>query len=455
MKNNRNILFGLLALLFVSVSCINNNEEYLFGDNPNVRFEKLKGNYVKTLIGAENGWIGYYAPNDKVGGFAILMKFDKEGNVQMASDYNKGANDNTTTYRIDKKLKIQLVFESHGILHQIYETAQNGVEGEYVFNILNVTDDAVELESATDFGYDGSGVTKLTLKKATADDWNFEEIYKTTPKLADTYKANGRYWRTMYVEGTTIKASFSYIEGYNSKAINRYSIIKKLNQKGGVTVENVPIAITKKGFKFLKPYMINGKEVTNFEYDEEKNYFVSKDGGQTTIVEHTEENPVVYYPAVAMGEDGKYSSQLYFHSRWFPSVKASSSFLFKLQYKKSKVDRFYIDFNTDADGQLAQKEEAIINLKLPAGRKKVYRSVFCTVERVKDKTIRFKIKGELKDYIPVSFRRVFAKKLMDILTNPKGFYVEETEHPTPFKTYKGYIYISVANPAIRFSTIRL
>ncbi len=292
-------------------------------------------------------------------------------------------------------------------MHQIYETAQNGVEGEYVFNILNVTDDTIELESATDFGYGGSEVTKLTLKKATTEQWNFDKVYENTSKITNGYKTS-KYWRTIYVEGTDIKESFSYVDGYSSEKIN----------------------ITNEGFIFLKPYVINGKEVAVFKYDEANNRFVSEDGGQKTIIEHTDDNPVIYYPAVSMGEDGELVSQLYSYSRWWPTVKAQSSFLFKkLIYEKSK--------------------KAIIRVISLFGTFKI----LCTVERVKNEKIMFKIKGDLEDYVRSIFKRRYVKKLTDVLTNPKGFYVEETQHKTPFGVYKGYLYISVANPQVRFSTL--
>ncbi len=291
MKKNRNIIFGLLALLFVSVSCTDNSEEYLFKDNPNARFEKLKNDYVNTLTSAENGWIGYYAPNDKVGGYVLLMKFDKDGNVTMSSDYNQGGNDNTSTYRIDKKLKVQLVLETHAVLHQIYETNQNGVEGEYVFNILSVTDDTVELESATDFGYGGSSVTKLTLKKADAEHWNLEKVYNNLAGLnagdADFMTFMDYSKKRIYVKDTEVSKTFEFVFDRLGAEINRFAKITTVDAEGNETIEEVPVLINHDGFSFAKPYKINGVEVKDFTYDETTKVFTSQDGGQTTIIENT------------------------------------------------------------------------------------------------------------------------------------------------------------------------
>ncbi len=302
MKNNRNIIFSFLALLFVSVACTDNSEDYLFKDNPNARFEKLKKDYVNTLTSAENGWIGYYAPNDKVGSYVLLMKFDKDGNVTMSSDYNQGGNDNTSTYRIDKKLKVQLVLETHAVLHQIYETNQNGVQGEYVFNILSVTDDTVELESATDFGYGGSSVTKLTLKKATAEQWNLDKVYKVLDGLnagdADFINFMDYSKKRIYVKDTNVSKTFKFIFDTLGAEINRYAEITTVDADGNEIIEKMPVFVTYDGFSFVKPYKMNEVEVKDFTFDEATKTYTSQDGGQTTIVENTtapiEENKEIF-----------------------------------------------------------------------------------------------------------------------------------------------------------------
>ncbi len=293
MKKMKNIIYSLLAVLLLSTACQDDNrEEYLFEDNPNARFEKLKDSYVNTLTSAENGWIGYYAPNDKVGGYVILMKFDKNGNVTMSSDYAKGGSDNTSTYRIDKKLKVQLVLETHAVLHQIYETNQNGVEGEYVFNILNVTDDTVELESATDFGYGGSSVTKLTLKKATAEHWNLEKVYKNLSGMnagdPDFMSFIDYSKKRIYVKDTEVSKTFEFVFDRLGSEINRFAKITTVDAEGNETVEEVPVLINHDGFSFAKPYKINEVEVKDFTYDETTKTFTSQDGGQSTIVENAQ-----------------------------------------------------------------------------------------------------------------------------------------------------------------------
>ncbi len=338
----KNIVYSLLALLLLSTACQDDNrEEYLFKDNPNARFEKLKDGYVNTLTSAENGWIGYYAPNDKVGGYVVLMKFDKNGNVTMSSDYAQGGSDNTSTYRIDKKLKVQLVLETHAVLHQIYETNQNGVEGEYVFNILNVTDDTVELESATDFGYGGSSVTKLTLKKATAEQWNLEKVYKNLAGLnagdPDFMTFKDYTKKKLYVKDTDISKLFKFTFDNLGSKINRYAEIISVDADGNETVEKVPVFVNYNGFSFIKPYKINGVEVKDFTFDVITKTFVSQDGEQTTIIENTilpiKENKEIFKQIEGKLYDLDYVSNKFYKDYLAPFQKAVPGYKWALLTK--------------------------------------------------------------------------------------------------------------------------
>lgn len=439
----------LLLIGFLS-SCTDNESEYLFDGSVNQRFEKIKKETIDVLTKAEDGWIGYYSPNDKVGGFALLFKFDKNGNVAIKSDYNKGGNDNTITYRIDKTLKVELVFESHSVLHQIYETNRNGVNGEYVFNILDVKDDKVLLESTTDFGYGGSGITQLTLTKATKDQWDLTPVYENTPKIADGYNTD-KFFRGLFVEGTDVKESFSYLAGYNNNVINRYATLKKLT-KEGVKSTIAPLAITNKGFTFIKPYNVNGKDVQNFIYNEAKNEFVSKDGGQTTVVKYSDTPPVLYFPSANMGMDGKFSSQLFFKSFWFKGVTSNTSKEFLSAYDKSGLGRFYIDLNTDLEGKLSKKLPSVMYFKM--GDRK-YRLVAFNVKHVKNERIIFSLLSDLSKSFPKEEYRNLIKPIIDIFNSPEGFYVEPYKHSTPFGAYDGFIYISAKDTNYRFCTIKL
>lgn len=442
----RLLTYILITMVLLLVGCTDNDTKYLFDKSVNQRFEELKSQYTKTLAAPENGWIAFYNPNGKVGGFVVLFNFNEDGTVEMKSDYRNGANDDKITYRIDKTLKTELVFESHTVLHQIYETNDNDSGGEFVFNITSVEKDKVILTSKTDNGYNGEEITEITLVPATKNQWDMKPIYSMTPKIANGYKSD-LYFRVIRVEGTDVKMGFSYIEGHTKSEINRIARISLLDGEK-VTSMDIPVAVTPSGFKLLKPLSINGKQVTDFTYNETNNIFVSTDGDQKTIVEHSNTPGVVYYPAVnLLGGDGKFLSTMYREHSFFSGIKNNSSSAFRALFNGSNIERLYIDFNDMlADGTRAQ---GIIYFK---HKLLGYKKVLIEVERIKNKKIIFKPSQDAAKALGFAYKNV--KSLYELITDPEGFYVEECSIKTLFGFYDGAKLISVKNPKdYRFATM--
>lgn len=258
------VLFITISLFFTS--CNNNETDYLFDKSINERTAELKSQYSNILTDSPNGWIGYYAPNDKVGTIAILFKFDKNGNVVLKSDFEGGIHDLPTTYRIDKTLKIELVFESNTVLHAIYEINNNDNEGEYVFNIISATADKVILQSKTDNGYNGETITTLELKPAKASDWDLSSIEMMQLNIQGDPLAS--VWRSVNVNGNPISTFF--YDTTNRAVTFTYLVDDKLQ------TTTVPISITSNGFCLLKEIVINGVTLNCFDWNNETKFFEDK-----------------------------------------------------------------------------------------------------------------------------------------------------------------------------------
>src|SRR6056300_1002372 len=100
MKNN---LITLVTLLIILIGCEKDNGvEYLYDETPVERINKATENYKSILIAPEEGWIGYYSPNNSFGAFTLLIKFDKDGNALLNSDYDSGNSNGSVLYRVDK-----------------------------------------------------------------------------------------------------------------------------------------------------------------------------------------------------------------------------------------------------------------------------------------------------------------------------------------------------------------
>ena len=81
----KKILFVFFLAAFVS--CQKNEPEDLFGKTPAERFEQNKSELLTALTSSEQGWkLSYFTNSETFGGYTLLMKFDRNGRVEMTSD---------------------------------------------------------------------------------------------------------------------------------------------------------------------------------------------------------------------------------------------------------------------------------------------------------------------------------------------------------------------------------
>ena len=266
--------FGVSILLLVVASCSDNEVEPLFDQTVNERADALKLEYSNILTSAENGWIGYYSPNKDFGAYTMLLDFDSNGDVSVNSDFEAGAQNKAITYRIDKTLKVELVFESTSVFSEIFAINNNNNQGEFVFNILSATQDEVILESKLDFGDD---VTILTLQKADLSELDLEPIYDSVDDIAGD--GTQSVFRNILLNDTVI-GTFSF------NSATRLTTVKYLNNEGEVVSVSFPIAITPTGFYLLVPLDVNGTILTSFTYNEAENEYENTADGLRIIYDN-------------------------------------------------------------------------------------------------------------------------------------------------------------------------
>jgi hypothetical protein len=126
---------GFFILLFGLLGCT--EEE---NDLPSVEVRKSEAieDLVDLLTDPINGWKIDYQPVDNAGIYFMVLQFNDDGEVRILSDV--GANegeffDQTLTYRIDAALGLELILETYGVFHYLFEleSANFGGEFEFVF----------------------------------------------------------------------------------------------------------------------------------------------------------------------------------------------------------------------------------------------------------------------------------------------------------------------------------
>lgn len=253
----------VFVILLVVMSCSPDNEvEPLFDQSINQRTEALKTQYSNILTSPDNGWIGYYSPNNNFGFYNVLLDFKSNGNVSIQSDYEEGSANNNITYRIDKTLKIELVFESSSVFSEIFAINRNNNDGEFVFNILSATTNEIILESKLDFGDD---VTIFRLRRARAEELDLTPVYASVNNISgDT--TNSVYRNILF--------NNNIIGTFNFNPITRFATITYI-VNGVEQVVTVPILITATGFSFVEPLNVNGVFLNSFEFNATENQYAN------------------------------------------------------------------------------------------------------------------------------------------------------------------------------------
>ncbi|MEP2667405.1 MAG: DUF4302 domain-containing protein [Cyclobacteriaceae bacterium] len=159
---------ALLIFLFVAVSCSEDNT-----DLPAVeeRVKEAVDGLKTDLTAPANGWRLEYQPTEESGTFLILMKFTPDGNLNIKSDVpdNNGEFfDHTISYRIDNALGLELILETYGVFHYLFELDQAAFGAEFEFLFKKKEGGSLIFESISDT----SNPTQLVFTPAGANDEN-------------------------------------------------------------------------------------------------------------------------------------------------------------------------------------------------------------------------------------------------------------------------------------------
>lgn len=139
-------------LLIVLTSC--EDDINMFEKSADERTAEAIANMKNELASPANGWRLKYRPENSSGSYYVLLTFDNDDQVTIKTDL--GANNGeffqqTTTYRIDSSLGLELIMESYCFFSYLFEQEQATFGAEFEFNYLRKTDDGnLVFESKTD-----------------------------------------------------------------------------------------------------------------------------------------------------------------------------------------------------------------------------------------------------------------------------------------------------------------
>lgn len=106
------------------------------------------------LTSVLNGWRLQYRPTPESGSYFMLLDFNTDGTVNIKSDISDNNGefvDHTISYRIDAALGLELIFETYGVFHYLFEKDRATFGAEFEFLYLEKIGNDIFFQSISDF----------------------------------------------------------------------------------------------------------------------------------------------------------------------------------------------------------------------------------------------------------------------------------------------------------------
>ena len=251
----KKILFVFFLAAFVS--CQKNEPKDLFGKTPAERFEQNKSELLTALTSSEQGWkLSYFTNSKTFGGYTLLMKFDRNGRVEMTSDIGEEFTSTQSQYTIQEAQGTLLVFSTYNHIHKLGDPQNpsdlngKGLEGEFQFIY---------------YGKEGNKLKFRTQRKDT------EQFVYFEPATAQEWSTMQNLWGSIEaLESEPIRHYFKVtangnVENYSLSLSHRYLTLTSTSNSGKVLKTGV--LPTTEGLTFNPPLVIEGKTFTELPWD--------------------------------------------------------------------------------------------------------------------------------------------------------------------------------------------
>jgi hypothetical protein len=222
--------------------------------------------YRDILTSAPNGWLmEYYAEKEprKMGGYNILCKFDKNGEVTLAAEFATSnydiAEKVTSWFQVIPNQGPVLTFDTYNELIHIFSTPSssdfNGYEGDFEFTFMEVSNAKIVLNGKK------SKLNIVLTRNSETLDW--DDYLHRIDEMVAAAEVYSNF--TVELDGTEIGSCIM-----NTNRLYTFSV-------GNATILQNAI-YTPTGIKFYNPVELGGKTVQNFKWNEADKTYVCEDG---------------------------------------------------------------------------------------------------------------------------------------------------------------------------------
>lgn len=207
------------------------------------------------LVAPANGWRIDYRPNDLGGDYLIIMDFGRDGNVRIQSDVpaNDGEfRDHMVSYRIDVERGVELILETYGVFHYLFELNETSFGGEFEFIFNEEQNGNLVFDSKTD----GSVII-------------FEPAASTDPNLISTEALvllqEGLFQRPNLGGAGNFVQYNMYLEDINATISMSMDLdLRRLNIQGiasGQSIEEILTSSSRQSINHSSVFSIRGEDI--------------------------------------------------------------------------------------------------------------------------------------------------------------------------------------------------
>lgn len=414
MKLKTIIKYLLVAVLAIQlVSC--DNKETLdspFNATPTERLNAQQKELNDVLESSEFGWKAiYFTDTTQLGGFTHVFKF-KDGQVEMASDFDDDTAIHSSEYSIELGSTVSLVFTTKNKIHLLsdsdnYPTAAlrgKGYKGDFQFLYYGQDNDQIVFKTNRSF-------EELRFIKATAEDWT--DLAKNRAMIPNVVGAPTRpLFRLLETNDGSKVSQFDF----NFTEVTRYAKASSIDAGSNLTY-NAGIAYTPTGIVVSPAVKVGTQSLSVFTYDAlTGNFNATGTAGVTASIKYTTK-PLVLEDDYKIMLDGNASTAFGYIASYLSSAPTNSlvtkTLLAEINANLPSgvtISRVQFQFNTSFGSYIQY---------IFAGGKATEYHFVNTVEDPANKTMILTDDGWNSGTEPAILKKIDAE-----LLNPTGLYVK-------------------------------
>lgn len=268
----------LLAAVFVMNGCLHDVQE-IFDEPASIRMQNALAEYNDLLTSSANGWFADYYPEDnqKIGGYAMFLKFSSTGFVDISCEIPTNVSAvqaETSQYELIADQGPVLSFSTYNpVLHYFSEpnsSDYDGLYGDYEFIVMKASQDTIEMKGK-------KHGNKLVLRR-NKENVSPETYFSQVTSLEDILSEFGMF--NFALNGNRI--------GMVAVIDRTFSIGYKNDNDEDETL-SVSYTFTPTGIRLYEPFVFEGVTMQNFIWSTSEEKYVCSDPGVNAFFD-------VYFP---------------------------------------------------------------------------------------------------------------------------------------------------------------